>query len=262
MQPSRSSFSTLFALELVNEGGIWLPKILMQNYIKMGLTDKEMLLIIHLLILKSDKIDMIKPEDISRFMEIDEQEVEFLIDSLAQKGIIDVDMGVDAQTGKKIMQLSLEGLYDKLLEIWGCNKAVEYEKKKSVGHIDMEKEDSYLDLNKSYEGSKAAARLYRCFEKEFGRPLSPIESSQILEWLYGEGYSEELILEALKRAVLRGIINFKYIDSILKGWAKNNLRTSREVSAYEENFSQSQQKKNLNKNASKLKRKYEDIYMT
>jgi len=261
MQPSKSSFSTLFALELINEGGIWLPKILIQNYIKMGLTDKEMLLVIHLLILKSEKIDMIKPEDISRFMEIDEQEVEFLINSLAQKGIVDVESGVDIQTGKKVMQLSMEGLYDKLLEIWGCNKAVEYEKKKNIKYTGMKK-DAYLNLNKNSESAKTASRIYRCFEKEFGRPLSPIESSQILEWLYGEGYSEELILEALKRAVLRGVINFKYIDSILKGWAKNNLRTSKEVSAYEESFSQRHQKKNLNKNISKLKRKYEDIYIT
>ncbi|NLO89609.1 MAG: DnaD domain protein [Clostridia bacterium] len=261
MQPSKSSFSTLFAMELINEGGIWLPKILIQNYIKMGLTDREMLLVIHLLILKSENNDLIRPEDISCCMEIDEQEVELLINSLAQKGIVDVECGVDIHTGKKVMQLSMEGLYDKLLEIWGCNKAVEYEKKKNVKDTDLEK-DADLNLNKSYEVTRIASKIYRCFEKEFGRPLSPIESNQILEWLQGEGYSEELILEALKRAVLRGVINFKYIDSILRGWAKNNLRTAKEISAYEESFSQRHQEKKLKKNMSKLKSKYEDIYIT
>ena len=32
-----------------------------------------------------------------------------------------------------------------------------------------------------------------------------------MEWYYGDKYSCELIIEA-QRAVLRGVLNFKYID--------------------------------------------------
>ena len=38
------------------------------------------------------------------------------------------------------------------------------------------------------------------FEEQFGRPLTPMEFDSIKEWVQS-GYSEEMILKALKEAV-------------------------------------------------------------
>lgn len=56
--------------------------------------------------------------------------------------------------------------------------------------------------------------LYRTFEEEFGRTLSPIQYQRIGQWLEEDHYSPELILLALKEAVLNQKYNFNYIDSI------------------------------------------------
>jgi len=60
-------------------------------------------------------------------------------------------------------------------------------------------------------------------EREFGRPLSPIELSQLSEWQ--QTYSPELIAEALARASLQNKRSIAYIGGILKNWGRKNLTT-------------------------------------
>jgi len=80
------------------------------------------------------------------------------------------------------------------------------------------------------------AMVCQAFEKEFGRLLSPMELEQVNMWLDDGDGRPELIMEALKRAVMLGKHNFKYIDSILLEWRKNNLVTISEISEYEAKF--------------------------
>lgn len=88
-----------------------------------------------------------------------------------------------------------------------------------------------LSTGKDDPGSR---ELFTVFEKEFGRPLSPIEFEQINQWV-GE-HSELLVREALKRAVLLGKYNLKYINSILVEWKKNNIQTIQAVQNYDAEF--------------------------
>lgn len=67
------------------------------------------------------------------------------------------------------------------------------------------------------------------FEQEFGRLLSPMEISQIVQWIDVDKYTEDIITEALRRAVLLGKHNFKYIDTILLGWKKASYKTLQEI---------------------------------
>jgi DnaD/phage-associated family protein len=76
------------------------------------------------------------------------------------------------------------------------------------------------------------------FEKEFARAFSPLEIDQIVDW--EKTYPQALIFEALKRAVLGGKHNFKYINSILVEWSKNKIRTVQEVERYEADFKKRQ----------------------
>ncbi|WP_165847688.1 DnaD domain-containing protein [Ammonifex thiophilus] len=80
--------------------------------------------------------------------------------------------------------------------------------------------------------SPAFGELYRLFEQEFGRPLSPFEAEQISKWL--KEMPPELVREALRRAVLMGRRNLKYVDGILKSWRGMGFRTLFEVLEHEE----------------------------
>jgi DnaD/phage-associated family protein len=89
-------------------------------------------------------------------------------------------------------------------------------------------------LNNNNNNNNAREDIFSAFEKEFGRLLSPMEIEQIKQWECE--HSQPLILEALKRAALGGKHNFKYINSILMEWKKNNIRTIQEVEQYDDDF--------------------------
>ncbi|NLA33732.1 MAG: DnaD domain protein [Tenericutes bacterium] len=70
--------------------------------------------------------------------------------------------------------------------------------------------------------------IYQTIEKEFGRPLSPMEYEIIKAWI--DDYSnEELVLEALKEAVYNGVYNLRYIDVILNEWRKKGYKTASDI---------------------------------
>jgi len=87
-----------------------------------------------------------------------------------------------------------EPLFEKLSEIWACVRVRENERIRKM----LEKEHG------------TAVNLYSIFENEFGRPLSPMEVEQINLW--STKLSSNMVLEALRKAVMMGKHNFKYID--------------------------------------------------
>ena len=248
MKLGKHCISSAFGVDLVSGGGLWLPRILLQNYGKLGISNLEMLLLIHLMSPVPSGSTQPQINEIAEYMNVAPEEIFALLGSLEAKGII-------RKNGKA---LNFEGLFEKVLEIWGCQKAKAIEQHQQV--------ESQGVTRKMSGTSRVVSNLYHCFEKEFGRPLSPMESTQIMEWYYGDKYSFELIVEALKRAVLRGVVNFKYVDSILRGWCKNNLKTVKAIIAYEEAFSQNKKGKGNGKGTSEteaadLDKKYNDIYL-
>jgi DNA replication protein len=128
--------------------------------------------------------------------------------------------------GRQVVEgFDFRPLFEKISDCWACAKMVEIEEVQQV-------------LKNGARGiapaDEAFGGLYQVFEKEFGRPLSPIEAEQVLKWR--QGMSPALVREALRRAVLLGKHNFKYIGTILLEWQKNNLRTLSEVEEYDRNF--------------------------
>ena len=55
-----------------------------------------------------------------------------------------------------------------------------------------------------------------------------MEYEQIKEWV-NDGNSEEMITCALKEAVLNGVSNFRYIDSILNEWKKKGYKNKKDI---------------------------------
>ena len=76
--------------------------------------------------------------------------------------------------------------------------------------------------------------LITSFEKEFGRPLSPFEIETLRSWL--DDFSDELILHALKEAVLGQNRSFRYIQGILTRWKGEGVKCVQDVEEREKIF--------------------------
>ena len=73
--------------------------------------------------------------------------------------------------------------------------------------------------------------IFRTFERELGRTMSPMELEIINGWLLSN-YSEEIILGALREAIYNGVHNFRYIDKILYEWDKKGFKNMEQVNKH------------------------------
>lgn len=73
---------------------------------------------------------------------------------------------------------------------------------------------------------------FMLFQKEFGRPLTYIETQRINDLENDWGY--DITKEALTRAVIQGVRNIRYVESILNKWQSANCRTIQEVLEFEQ----------------------------
>ncbi|MCR6546414.1 DnaD domain-containing protein [Dehalobacterium formicoaceticum] len=109
------------------------------------------------------------------------------------------------------------------------------EEAKEKGVPEKEREDrevtEVIGIADGGEVSVSTAAAAVMVAREFGRPLSPLELDQIRSW--EESYGLEILAEALKIAVLKGVYRLNYMNAILGEWEKANLRTLFEVKEYE-----------------------------
>lgn len=173
-------------LELLKTRDYVVPSYLISNYKKLNLTGEEVIFLIYIINLKDNSFDVSK---IEKDLNINQKEIFDYITSLKEKGIISLET---IKINNKLSEvIIIEELYAKL---------------------------SFAILEKEEDNTN----IYSVFEKEFGRPLSPVEYEIIHSWL-DQAFSEEIILEALKEAVYNNAINVKYIDTILFSWKKRGI---------------------------------------
>lgn len=167
------------------------PAYLFTNYSLLGVTDKELIILIYLINKEQPLICDYKK--ISEEMNIDKKDVMTCINNLKDKGLIEIKL--DKNNESKLEEyIFLDLLFSKIF----------------INFIDN-------------EDNEDKSNIYSLFEKELGRVMSPIEYELISGWI-NNGYSEELILEALKEAVFSGVTSFRYIDKILFEWNKKGIK--------------------------------------
>ncbi|MGB9662280.1 MAG: DnaD domain-containing protein [Moorellaceae bacterium] len=223
--PAPNNFPTELLALLLEQGSVTIPNPLLQYYTRLGLSEIEVMIILHLLRWRQIEHNRFpSPEKLSQYLSVSGEEVKNILAGLIEKKILQVEPYYDPATGRWQNAFSLRNLWHKLTQI-----------------ILAEEEASAAWKAQAAGAPEAAAapeptlgELYRTFEKEFGRPLSPFETNQIADWYHNSNLSSELIIEALKRAVLRGALNFRYIDSILRDWLRHNIRTVQEAIVYDE----------------------------
>ncbi|MBR2588058.1 MAG: DnaD domain protein [Bacilli bacterium] len=177
-------------IELIKNGSITIPKLLITKYKLLKITEKELILIIYLM--NNNEFD---PERISEDLNIEIPETLKMIDDLGKKDILKIET-----TNGNICEeyINLDELYNKLA------------------------------LTIINEEEKPVTNLFDKFEREFGRTLSPMEYEIIGAWL-DNNYTEEIIEEALKEAIYNGVTSLKYIDKILSEWNKKGIKTKDDI---------------------------------
>jgi len=148
----------------------------------------------------------------------------------------------------------ITGLIDQLFELWGISKF------KQITAFETVENEDLIDLTVNSSQIKPQIEIIKIFERELGRPLTEFECEHIEKWFMAS-YSEELILEALRRGVSAGIRNFRYLDSILREWEKKGIKTLLEVETEDENFQLRQKNKDKRKKKNVSTNKYDDIYL-
>lgn len=191
-------------MNIVKNGQIVFPKILLLNYNKLNISDRELIILIYVL---SEQSKVFNPKKISIDLGIALPEVMQLIDDLTKKSFLSLVM--KKVNGLREEEVNVDGLYEKL---------------------------SYLIINDEIE-ENVSTNIYDIFEKEFGRTLSPMEYEIIAGWLDMK-FSEELIILALKEAIYNGVNNLRYIDKIIYEWNKKGYKNKEDVEKEKQLFQQ------------------------
>jgi DNA replication protein len=90
--------------------------------------------------------------------------------------------------------------------------------------------------NRKNDRSQQEGNIFLLFEREFARPLTPMEMETITGWLDQDRYPVELVNMALKEAVFAGKIHFRYIDRILLEWKRNKVFTPEQAKEFAQRF--------------------------
>lgn len=77
-------------------------------------------------------------------------------------------------------------------------------------------------------------KITDAFSKEYGRLLGPFEVEQIKEW--EQDFPDDVILHALKTAVLANNRSFKYIGGILRRWRDAGVKSVQDVEELDRQF--------------------------
>lgn len=166
---------------------------LIKQTIKLGLSLDEFLLLLYFENADTSVFDV---ELIKENMGISEELIMNSFNKLMSKNLISFETGKDSE-GRIIDEISLDNFY---------------------GLIEEESKNE----------NKTNDDVFAAFESEFARTLSPSEYEYINSFLT-LGFSEELILGALKEAVYNGATNMRYIDTVLHEWKKKGYKTMDDV---------------------------------
>lgn len=168
--------------------------ILLENYKKMKISETELATLFVIDHLISQGNPFVTADLLSLKMSLDVKEIDKVMATLLTRGFIEF-----VSQGKKTIT-TLEPLKAKLYREF---------------QISLTKEEARENSKKVNEELE---NIYGEFQNLLGRQLSPVEISKIREWV-SYGYSDELIINALKEALSKGKKSLRSIDKILLNWA-------------------------------------------
>lgn len=165
--------------------------LLLENYKKLGISEPELAVIFMISHLLNQGNLLITNNLLALKMNYQETQIDDIVVSLIKKGFLEF---AEAPNGG--IKTSLEPL----------NKILYKEFEISIlGN----------GINDDKIRKEQISKLYKKFEKEFGRSLAPVELQKIDEWVGQENYTIDQVEFALKEAKINNALTIKYIDKIL-----------------------------------------------
>lgn len=219
-------------VQWLQEGNITIPATLLKCYKQMNINEEELVLLLHVLSFLEKGNGFPTPTELSSRMTISISQCTEGLRKLIQKGFIEIKDGL-LDNGIRYEKYSLDPLWGKLAEQFLLSKKAEKLQKQQEDESD----------------------LYSIFEREFGRPLSPMECETMAMWIDDDRHGSEIIIAALREAVISGKLNFRYIDRILFEWKKNGVKTVEQAKNQGRKFRQYQTQSNQPRNEEQLEKK-------
>ena len=192
----------------IYSGSTSVPNALLQNYRKLQLTADECLLIAWLMQRHPEESFVIDVRATCIQFGIDERQLFSIIQHLMDRQVLEIKQR-EAKDGKKVDYYSFKPLLRQLEVLFKQNSfSVEKMSQKDVNVLTL-------------------------IEQEFNRQLSGFEIEMISGWIHNDKYAQELIVAALKEAVLNQAHNVKYIDRILLAWKNKGIQSAQQLAASE-----------------------------
>ena len=192
----------------IYSGSTSVPNALLQNYRKLQLTADECLLIAWLMQRHPEESFVIDVRATCIQFGIDERQLFSIIQHLMDRQVLEINQR-EAKDGKKVDYYSFKPLL-RQLEVLFKQSSFSVEKM------------SQKDVN-----------VLALIEQEFNRQLSGFEIEMISGWIHKDKYPQELIVAALKEAILNQAHNVKYIDRILLAWKNKGIKSAQQLAASE-----------------------------
>jgi DNA replication protein len=207
-------------LQWVEQGSLSVPIVLLQNYKRLGVSEEAIMTMLQLYSFIEKGNLFPTPGEISERMTITEQRCTEILRKCLQTGVLEIKEQQDSEF-RHAEVYSLQPLWEKIMRL--------------LEQDEIEKRNNLIRSNEK--------DVFSIYEREFGRPLSPIEYETLTIWIDQDQHKPDLIIAALKEAVLSGKMNFRYIDRILFEWTKNGIQTVEEARKYGEKFRRYQNQK-------------------
>ena len=171
--------------------------LLIENYKKLKINEEELATIFVIDHLIGQGNPFVTADLLSLIMTLDVKSIDRILANLITKGFFEYKV-----QGKKTIA-TLEPLKQKLYREFQIFLSRE-EKEKSSQRITEQLEN-----------------IYQTFEQLLGRSLSPVEIAKIHEWV-SYGYSDKMIIDALKEALANGKRSLRSVDKILLAWSQRD----------------------------------------
>ncbi|NLB48463.1 MAG: DnaD domain protein [Erysipelotrichia bacterium] len=171
--------------------------LLLENYKKLKITEKQLVIILMIDHLLSQGNPFITADLLSLKMSLDIKVIDSLIADLLTKGLLEYM----TRSGKTVT--TLNPLKEKLYREF---------------QLSISKENAVKNNKKI---NTKLNNIFQTFQKKLGRSLSPLEVSRIREWV-ALGHSDEVIISALKEALSKGKKSLRSVDKVLLSWAKRD----------------------------------------
>nr|WP_051108700.1 DnaD domain protein [Paenibacillus daejeonensis] len=217
----------------LSEGGVFVPGILLRTYREVGLSDAEAMLMLQLMSYRqAEGNEFPTPEQLAARMGVTSQVIGQLLQRLMKNGFLMIDERIDESSGIQYERYNWQG--------WLMQAVAALEDKDAAAEVlGGATQSQSTPEQHEQQGSHQAAQipnLFKLFEREFGRPLSPMECETISSWLDQDHYPDELIRFALKEAVFAGKLHLRYIDRILIEWSRNRVTNPDEAREHSRRF--------------------------